>query len=128
MSIVPDSDLSGGAVSYGGGDSSSVTGSEAEGRHHGQHTVLTCRAHPQDGHSGDRFTQTRYSVHVHCTSVYTCVSPSHHTYMYIHLFHVTMEISVHSVENIPRYTADTGGACDNLVYYLVMHYARTCET
>ncbi len=36
------------------------------------------------------------------------------------LFHVTMEISVHSVENIPRYTADTVGACDNLVYYLVM--------
>ncbi len=32
-----------------------------------------------------------------------------------------MEISVHSVENIPRYTADTAGRCDNLVYYLVMH-------
>ncbi len=28
---------------------------------------------------------------------------------------------MHSVENIPRYTADTVGACDNLVYYLVMH-------
>ncbi len=32
-----------------------------------------------------------------------------------------METSVHSVENIPRYTADTVGVCDNLVYYLVMH-------
>ncbi len=32
--------------------------------------------------------------------------------MYAHLFHVTMEISLHSVENIPRYTAAT---------YLVMH-------
>ncbi len=32
-----------------------------------------------------------------------------------------MEISVHSVENIPRYTADTVGRCDNLVYYLVMY-------
>ncbi len=41
--------------------------------------------------------------------------------VYVHLFHVTMEISVHSVENIPTYTADTVGACDNLVYYLVMH-------
>ncbi len=39
----------------------------------------------------------------------------------IPLFHVTMEISVHSVENIPRYTADTMGAFANLVYYLVMH-------
>ncbi len=38
--------------------------------------------------------------------------------MYIHLFDVTMEISVHSVENIPTYIADK---CDNLVYYLVMH-------
>ncbi len=28
-----------------------------------------------------------------------------------------MEISVNSVENIPRYTADTVGRCDNLVYY-----------
>ncbi len=28
---------------------------------------------------------------------------------------------MHSVENIPRYTADTVGRCDNLVYYLVMH-------
>ncbi len=28
---------------------------------------------------------------------------------------------MHSVENIPRYTADTVGMCDNLVYYLVMH-------
>ncbi len=37
------------------------------------------------------------------------------------LFHGTMEISVHSFENIPIYTADTVGACDNLVYYLVMH-------
>ncbi len=44
----------------------------------------------------------------------------HGTY-YTHLFHVTMEISVHSVEDIPRYTADTVGVCDNLVYYLVMH-------
>ncbi len=42
-------------------------------------------------------------------------------YMHIHLFRVTMEISVHSVENTLRYTADTVGACDNLVYYLVMH-------
>ncbi len=50
-----------------------------------------------------------------CTLVHT------DTYVYAHLFHVTMEISVHSVENIPRYTADTVGACDNLVYYLVMH-------
>ncbi len=43
--------------------------------------------------------------------------------VHVHLFHVTMEISVHSVENIPRYTAltDTVGRCDNLVYYLVMH-------
>ncbi len=32
-----------------------------------------------------------------------------------------MEISVHSVENIPRYTADTVSVCDNHVYYLVMH-------
>ncbi len=40
--------------------------------------------------------------------------------MYVHLFHVTMEISVHSVEVIPRYTTDTVGVCDNLVYYLVM--------
>ncbi len=32
-----------------------------------------------------------------------------------------MEISVHSVENIPRFTADTVGVCDNLAYYLVMH-------
>ncbi len=44
-----------------------------------------------------------------------------HMLMYMHLFHVTMEISVHSVENIPRCTADTVDACDNLVYYLVMH-------
>ncbi len=29
--------------------------------------------------------------------------------VYVHLFHVIMEISVHSVENIPRYTADTVG-------------------
>ncbi len=42
------------------------------------------------------------------------------TCIYMHLFHVTMEISVHSVENIPRYIADTVGTCDNLVYYLVM--------
>ncbi len=42
-------------------------------------------------------------------------------WLYVHLFHVTMEISVNSVENIPRYTADTVGAYDNLVYYLVMH-------
>ncbi len=40
---------------------------------------------------------------------------------FVHLFHVTMEISVHSVETIPRYTADTVGVCDNLVYYLIMH-------
>ncbi len=37
------------------------------------------------------------------------------------MFHITMEISVHSVENIPRYTADTVGRCATLVYYLVMH-------
>ncbi len=40
---------------------------------------------------------------------------------HVYLFHVTMEITVHSVEDIPRYTADTVGVCDNLVYYLVMH-------
>ncbi len=38
--------------------------------------------------------------------------------MHTNLFHVTMEISVHSV---PRYTADIVGKFDNLVYYLVMH-------
>ncbi len=31
------------------------------------------------------------------------------TLQHSHFFHVTMEISVHSVENIPRYTADTVG-------------------
>ncbi len=41
--------------------------------------------------------------------------------MHLSMFHVTMKISVHSVENIPRYTADTVGRCDNLVYKLVMH-------
>ncbi len=41
--------------------------------------------------------------------------------LYVHLFHVTMEIPVHSVENIPRYTADTVGRCDAC-------YAHTHET
>ncbi len=48
--------------------------------------------------------------------VYICT-----VHVYVQLFHITMEISMHSVENIPRYTADTVGACDNLLYYLVMH-------
>ncbi len=43
-----------------------------------------------------------------------------HVHAHVHIL-VTMEISVHSLENIPRYTADTVGSCDNLVYYLVMH-------
>ncbi len=42
-------------------------------------------------------------------------------YIAMCLLHVTMEISVHSVENIPRYTAHTVSTCDNLVYYLVMY-------
>ncbi len=58
----------------------------------------------------------RACVHAVIVCVYMCMCAEHH-----HLFHVTMEISVHSVENIPRYTADTVGVCDNLVYYLVMH-------
>ncbi len=50
----------------------------------------------------------------------TCMPNDYHKH--VHLFHVTMEISVHSVENIPPdHAADTVGTCDNLVYYLVMH-------
>ncbi len=36
--------------------------------------------------------------------------------VHMHLFHVTMEISVHSVENIPRYTADTVDECVTISY------------
>ncbi len=54
-----------------------------------------------------------YYIYMHIPSTYTY-------YTYINLFHFTMEISVHSVENMPR-TADTVGRCDNLVYYLLMH-------
>ncbi len=39
-----------------------------------------------------------------------------------------MEISVHSVENIPRYTADTVGRCDNLVCYLANAHMKPDST
>ncbi len=80
-----------------------------------------------------KHTVIQHSLEINCErgvrpprcSQYTCMyMPWVGAYvhcMYTHLFHVTMEISVYSVENIPRYTADTVGACDNLVYYLVMH-------
>ncbi len=44
-----------------------------------------------------------YAAHIHAHNIHT------HSHTHTYLFHVTMEISVHSVENIPRYTADTVG-------------------
>ncbi len=88
--------------------------------------MYTCREVERGGMLG-----CQLEVH---TCIYTCTCMHVYMYMYIrvlltcymtwpeqiYLFHVTMEISVHSVENIPRYTADTVGRCDDLVYYLVM--------
>ncbi len=44
-----------------------------------------------------------------------------HVCSYIGTCFMLLWSSLHSVENIPRYTTDTVGGCENLVYYLVMH-------
>ncbi len=75
-------------------------------------------------HVPDRTTWALAGLMLSCLGhIYAHTHARTYAHTPYHLFHVTMEISVHSVENIPRYTAHTVGRCDNLVhvYYLVMH-------
>ncbi len=51
----------------------------------------------------------------------TCSIAQSYTHTHAHAHAHTHTYTVHSVENVPRYTANTVGACDNLIYYLVMH-------